>query len=78
MTVVVNKYYVDELYRAAIVRPLLLGSTDILWQALIGVIDGTINDSAEAARDVSHGLRHMQSGNIRSYAGWVALAQPPP
>ena len=38
-----------------------------------GAIDGTINEAAEAARDVSNGVRRMQSGNIRSYAGWVAL-----
>ncbi len=71
---VVGKYYVDEIYQAAIVKPLLLGSTEVLWHGVDQkVIDGTINDSAEAARDVSDGLRHMQSGNIRSYAGWVAF-----
>ncbi len=71
---VVGKYYVDELYQAAIVKPLLLGSTEILWHGVDQtVIDGTINNTADAARDVSDGLRHMQSGNIRSYAGWVAF-----
>jgi NADH-quinone oxidoreductase subunit L len=32
-----------------------------------------VNGSAAGAQDVSDGLRHMQSGNIRSYAGWVAF-----
>ena len=32
----------------------------------------TVNDSADAARHVSDEVRHMQSGNLRSYAGWVA------
>ncbi len=71
---VVGKYYVDEIYQAAIVKPLLLGSTEILWHGVDQtVIDGTINNGAEAARDVSGGIDNMQSGNIRSYAGWVAL-----
>jgi NADH-quinone oxidoreductase subunit L len=69
-----HKYYVDEIYGWLLVRPIIEGSRAILWRAIdAGAIDGTINESAEAARDVSNGLRHMQSGNIRSYAGWVAL-----
>ena len=68
-----NKYFVDEFYGAAIVKPLILGSTYLLWKGIdVGVIDRTVNDSADAARDVSRGFRQMQSGNIRSYAGWVA------
>jgi NADH-quinone oxidoreductase subunit L len=71
---VLGKYYVDELYQAAIVKPLLAGSSTVLWRGIDqGVIDGTINGTAEATRDVSDGMRRMQSGNIRSYAGWVAF-----
>ena len=70
---VLNKYYVDEIYAAIFVKPLVEGSSRILWQTVDqGVIDNSVNDSADAARDVSDSLRHMQSGNIRSYAGWVA------
>jgi NADH-quinone oxidoreductase subunit L len=36
------------------------------------MIDATVNNSATAAREVSDSVRHMQSGNLRSYAGWVA------
>jgi NADH-quinone oxidoreductase subunit L len=68
-----NKYYVDEIYAALFVKPLLDGSTTILWHGVDqGVIDAAVNDSADAARHVSDGARHMQSGNLRSYAGWVA------
>jgi NADH-quinone oxidoreductase subunit L len=71
---VLGKYYVDEIYQAAIVKPLLLGSTELLWHGVDqSVIDGTINSSAAAAKEASDGVRHMQSGNIRSYAGWVAV-----
>jgi NADH-quinone oxidoreductase subunit L len=70
---VVHKYYVDEIYAALFVKPLLNGSTRILWQGIDqDVIDAGIDNGADGAREVSDSLRHMQSGNIRSYAGWVA------
>jgi NADH-quinone oxidoreductase subunit L len=70
---VVHKYYVDEFYTALFVRPLVEGSTRILWQDVDRkIIDATVNDSADAARHVSDEVRHMQSGNLRSYAGWIA------
>ena len=70
---VVNKYYVDELYAVLFVKPLIDGSTKILWRGIDqGVIDAAVNDSADAARHVSDNVRHMQSGNLRSYAGWIA------
>jgi NADH-quinone oxidoreductase subunit L len=71
---VFNKYYVDELYAKVFVNPLVNGSTRILWQGIDRkVIDDTVNDAAYGAREVSDEVRHMQSGNLRSYAGWVAV-----
>jgi NADH-quinone oxidoreductase subunit L len=71
---VLNKYYVDEFYGAMVVRPLIEASTHLLWRRIDALaIDGTINETARSARDVSDSVRRMQSGNIRSYAGWVAL-----
>jgi NADH-quinone oxidoreductase subunit L len=68
-----HKYYIDEIYAALIVRPLIAGSTRVLWHTVDqGVIDTTLNETADGARDVSDLARHMQSGNIRSYAGWIA------
>ena len=68
-----HKYYIDELYAVLFVKPLVDGSTTILWHGVDqGVIDAAVNDSADAARHVSDTARHMQSGNLRSYAGWVA------
>jgi NADH-quinone oxidoreductase subunit L len=70
---VANKYYIDELYAILFVKPVIDGSTTILWHDVDqGVIDASVNESAHAAREVSDSLRHMQSGNLRSYAGWVA------
>jgi len=70
---VVHKYYIDELYAALFVKPLIEGSSAILWKGIDqGIIDAAVNNSADAARHVSDNVRHMQSGNLRSYAGWVA------
>ncbi|MGB8911501.1 MAG: NADH-quinone oxidoreductase subunit L [Candidatus Sulfotelmatobacter sp.] len=70
---VLNKYYIDELYAAVFVRPLINVSTRILWQDVDRkVIDAAVNDAGDGARHVSDEVRHMQSGNIRSYAGWIA------
>jgi NADH-quinone oxidoreductase subunit L len=70
---VVHKYYVDELYAALFVKPLVDGSSRILWHGIDqDVIDATLDNSARGAREVSDSVRHMQSGNLRSYAGWIA------
>ena len=70
---VAHKYYIDELYAVLFVKPLIDGSTAILWHGVDqNVIDATVDNSASAAREVSDNVRHMQSGNLRSYAGWVA------
>ncbi len=69
-----NKYYVDEIYRFLFVKPLILGSTEVLWKTLdVKAIDGTVNLAARATRGFGDTLRKIQSGNIRSYAGWVVI-----
>ncbi len=72
-TTVVRKYYVDEIYAAIFVKPLIEGSTHVLWHGVDqNIIDAALDGSAEGALETSDVARHMQSGNIRSYAGWVA------
>lgn len=71
---VMNKYYVDELYALLFVHPVIWGSRTIFWRGIDqNVIDATLDDSADGARGVSDVLRRMQSGNLRSYAGWIAF-----
>jgi NADH-quinone oxidoreductase subunit L len=73
-TTLSNKYYVDELYAAAIVNPLVWISTNLLWKVVdVGVIDGAVNGVAEGATAVGDKVRHTQSGNTRSYAVWVVV-----
>ena len=69
-----NKFYIDEVYSAVIVTPLLMFSRIFLN----GLIDGGIVNGAGAAaggttKGLSSLVRRVQSGNIRSYAGWLAL-----
>jgi NADH-quinone oxidoreductase subunit L len=71
-TTVLNKYYVDEIYGAAIIGPLIAFSTRVLWRGIDAtLIDGSVNSGARGVREIGDSLRHQQSGNIRSYAGWV-------
>jgi NADH-quinone oxidoreductase subunit L len=65
---------VDELYAAAIVRPLVWLSENVLWKIVdVEAIDGTVNGIAHGASAVGDGVRHTQSGNTRSYAVWVVV-----
>jgi NADH-quinone oxidoreductase subunit L len=69
-----HKYYVDEIYNALLVAPLLFISKYILWHLIDeGVIDGLVNGSATVARASGSRLRELQSGNARSYASWVVV-----
>ncbi|MCU1329185.1 MAG: proton-translocating NADH-quinone oxidoreductase, chain [Bryobacterales bacterium] len=67
-----DKYRVDEAYDAAIVEPIIHGSSAVLWKTIDqGVIDGAVNGIGARAQNVGGLLRRIQSGNIRSYATWV-------
>src|SRR5258708_181944 len=69
-----NKYYVDELYAAAIVGPLVWLSENVLWKVVdVEAIDGTVNGIAHGATALVDTVRHTQSGHTRSYAVWVVI-----
>jgi NADH-quinone oxidoreductase subunit L len=69
-----GKYFVDELYQAAIVRPLIWISDKVLWHAVDErVIDGTVNGVAFVSSESGDRLRRANTGNIRSYATWIVL-----
>ncbi len=68
-----GKYFVDEIYQRFIVHPLHADSRLLLYR---GVEQKMIEGVATAAVATAGGgnalARGIQSGNIRSYAGWVA------
>ena len=73
-SLLVHKYYVDELYDSAIVQPVKLLSTGGLWKgADAGVIDGTVNGVGYTVRAASGFLRRAQTGSVRTYAASLFL-----
>jgi NADH-quinone oxidoreductase subunit L len=65
-----NKYYVDELYDAVFVRPLVRLSDRVLFRVVdAGLIDGVaVNGLAQSVRGAaSGGLKYLQSGLAQSY-----------
>jgi NADH-quinone oxidoreductase subunit L len=69
-----HKYWVDEIYGRLIVSPLLGFSRVVLGGLVDGlIIQGTGATLGGSTRGLGWLTRRMQSGNIRSYAGWLAL-----
>jgi NADH-quinone oxidoreductase subunit L len=72
--ILVQKYYVDEIYEAVFIHPIVGAARNVLWKTVDGtLIDGTINGIGRAIRVAAGGLRHIQTGYVRSYAGWILL-----
>ncbi|MBV9676991.1 MAG: NADH-quinone oxidoreductase subunit L [Acidobacteriaceae bacterium] len=72
-TLVANKYYVDELYSAAVVKPLTSVSRLVLWRGVDEALIDTslVNGLARIVRGWGSLLRQIQSGSIRNYATWI-------
>jgi NADH-quinone oxidoreductase subunit L len=69
-----NKYYVDEIYDATLIRPLHWFSREVLWKAFDqGVIDGLINEFARGLVELGDVVRRVQVGFVRSYAAMILL-----
>jgi NADH-quinone oxidoreductase subunit L len=72
--VLLNKYYVDEFYDAAIVQPIKRVSTGALWRGVdAGVIDGAVNGTGAFVGGGSEVLRRLQTGSMRTYAASLFL-----
>jgi NADH-quinone oxidoreductase subunit L len=73
-----NKYYLDEIFGALIVRP-LEGLARLLWIKVDqGIVDGTVNGTAAVVDVSGEVVRSFQTGQIRTYMvlmflGMVAL-----
>ena len=64
-----NKYYVDEIYDAAIVHPLRDGSSSVLWKTVDArIIDGAVNGRVSWCASRPAPLRLLQTGSLRVYA----------
>jgi NADH-quinone oxidoreductase subunit L len=69
-----HKYWVDEIYQHGIVTP-LLGLSRVILNGLVdtGIVQGVGSALSGGTGSLGALTRRMQSGNIRSYAGWLAL-----
>jgi NADH-quinone oxidoreductase subunit L len=69
-----NKYYVDEMYETVLVKPLFATSRYVLgWIVDTAILGGIAWLLAGAANLSGMILQRWQSGNLRSYAAWLAL-----
>jgi NADH-quinone oxidoreductase subunit L len=69
-----NKYYVDEIYDAAIINPIKVGSREGLWKLFdVGVIDGFLHAIGDSVTETGRLVRHMQAGFVRGYAAIILL-----
>jgi len=64
-----NKYYVDEIYDAAVVQPIRIVSEEALWKKVDArLIDGAVNGAGEIVGGLSEVARRLQTGSVRAYA----------
>jgi NADH-quinone oxidoreductase subunit L len=68
-----NKYYIDEIYGALIVRPLERFSI-FLWRIIDAIIDGIAAMLGYVVEGFGDLLRFFQTGNVRNYALMFFLA----
>jgi NADH-quinone oxidoreductase subunit L len=70
-----NKYYVDEIYDAVLVKPLFATSRYVLgWIVDTAILGGIAWLLAGIANLSGAILQRWQSGNLRSYAAWLTAA----
>jgi NADH-quinone oxidoreductase subunit L len=67
-----NKYYVDEVYDAALIHPIEAGSREGLWKIVdVGAIDGLLHSIGEAVQEMGRLARYLQAGFVRGYAAII-------
>jgi len=73
-TLVANKYYVDEIYERAIVRPGYALSEKLMFRLIdAGIIEGIVNGLGITARLIGAVTRLAQSGVVRTYAFFMLI-----
>jgi len=73
-TLVANKYYIDELYERAIVRPGYAVADSLMYKLIdAGIIEGIVNGLGIVARLFGAVMRLAQSGVVRTYAFFMLV-----
>jgi NADH-quinone oxidoreductase subunit L len=69
-----NKYYVDEVYDATVIQPVRIISEEALWRGFdVRIVDGVVNGAASLVDGSAWLLRRMQTGSVRAYASSLFL-----
>jgi NADH-quinone oxidoreductase subunit L len=69
-----NKYWVDEIYRALIVNPLKLLSDKVFFRVVdVGIVDGAVNGVGSVTKHWAELWKRMQSGQVQTYALYMVL-----
>ncbi|MFO0793933.1 MAG: NADH-quinone oxidoreductase subunit L [Candidatus Brocadiaceae bacterium] len=71
--ILLNKYYIDEIYDALFVNSVKKGSL-LLWKRVDAMmIDGSVNGIARLFGWFGNILRYLQTGYIRNYAFYIVI-----
>ena len=69
-----NKYYVDEVYDATVVQPIKIVSEEGLWRGVDArVVDGAVNGTGQIVGAMAAVLRLLQNGSVKAYAASTFL-----
>jgi NADH-quinone oxidoreductase subunit L len=73
-SLLLHKWYVDELYDAIFVKPILFLSDRVFFRIIdVNIIDGLIDDVAAFVRGAGGVSRKMQTGDARTYAAAILI-----
>jgi NADH-quinone oxidoreductase subunit L len=68
-SLLLRKYYIDELYNTLVGRPLFWISQFVLFRGIdAGIIDGIVDGTGLGVEGSGEGLRQIETGNVQHYA----------
>jgi len=63
-----NKFYVDELYNAIIIRPIVMISDKFVMTFDKQIVDGAVNSAGTVTQTVGSWIKQLQTGLVQNYA----------
>lgn len=72
-TMLLNKYWVDEIYSVSFVQPFVKGSELLARYFDAGTIDGLVNGIGSFFSWAGGGLRRLQTGIVQNYAVFMGI-----
>ena len=73
--ILLNKYYVDEIWEAAVLRPLRTATDFVLFRLIDrSLVDGTVTGTGRLVQVVGDSLRNVQTGAVTTYLAWLVAA----